>query len=318
VSVTTDRLLPEGVETRFSEIEPTMVRMAAGAAVPGSPRRSITAATTATVVIVGPKPRLIDVAESLKSGGHVTGVRSIFIATGSLCTPGVRVTASEIALDGLRGEFIDNAVAALRLPSLPTVLWWRGGDFDRLQALAKLVDRVVLDVDDPESLWAHIDALVAEGPVGDLRWTALTRWRVLMAHFFDVPAMQSAAPRFTRLQIQGADRHSARLFGGWLMTSLKLQNTRIEIEDDSRHAIARVTLGNDAEEISLHRLDRGACVEGRARVNGYEASRVGSIGDLIPLALMSEELRVRAHDAAFEAAVRSAGSIGMADDRATV
>lgn len=306
VSGTVQSLLPDGTETTFPEIEATMARLAGGGASSGSLRRSVTTAATATVVIVGPKARLIDVATSLKSGGLLSGARSIFIASGTLCTPGVRVTATEIALDGLRGEFIDNAVGALRLPSLPTVLWWRGGDPERLQALAKLVDRVVLDAEDPAPLWSRIDALIAEGPVGDLRWTALTRWRVLMAHFFDMPAIQSAAGRFTRMRIAGRDRHSARLFAAWLVTSLKLQNVRPEIVDDSRDSIGLVTLSNDAEEIALRRLEGSACVEGRARVNGREASRLSSMGDQNMLALMAEELRVRTHDPAFEAAVRGA------------
>jgi glucose-6-phosphate dehydrogenase assembly protein OpcA len=307
VTVTVHRLLPDGVETTFPEIESTMARLSAGAR--GHTRPSVAPATTATVVIIGPKPRLIEVAESARAGS-VSGILSIFIASGSLCTPGVRVTSTEIALDGLRGEFIDNAVAALRLPSLPTVLWWRGGESDRLQALAKLVDRVVLDAEDPQPLWAQIESLIAEGPVGDLRWTALTRWRILMAHLFDMPAVQSAAGRFSRLRIAGRDRPSARLLAAWLTTALKLTNLRVEIEDDPSHSIARVALANDAEEISLARLDGTGCVEGRARVNGHEASRVASIADQHPLALMGEELRVRAHDAAFEAAVRAARTIG--------
>ena len=309
MSVTAHSLLPDGIETTFPEIETTMARLASGGASVGS-RRSVTTAATATVVIIGPKPRLLDVAESLKSGGALNGVRSIFIASGALCTPGVRVTASEIALDGLRDEFVDNAVGALRLPSLPTVLWWRGGDPERVQALAKLVDRVVLDDEDPEPLWARIDALIAEGPVGDLRWTALTRWRVLMAHFFEMPAIQAAAARFSRLEIAGSDRHSARLLGAWLMTSLKLQSLGFKIVDDSRNAIVRLALVNEAEEITLKRLDGSSCVEGRARVNGREASRVASIGDQNLLTLMAEELRVRTHDPAFDAAVRSATRLG--------
>lgn len=302
MTVAVDSLLPEGVDTEFPEIETTMVRMATGG-------RSGTAARIATVVILGAKPRLIEVAESLKSGAQMSGIRSILITSGSRCTPAVRVTASEIALEGLNPDFVDNAVAALRLPSLPTVLWWRGGDPERLPPLAKLVDRVVLDVEDPQPLWTQIDALASEGPVGDLRWTALTRWRVLMAQFFDMPAIQAAAGRFTRLQIAAHDRSSARLFGAWLMTSLKLANLRLDIVDHPRNAIDRITLGNDAEEISLRRLEGTSCVEGTAHVDGRAASRVASIGNQDPLHLMVEELRVRAHDLPFEAAVRAARNI---------
>lgn len=303
MTVAVHSLLPDGVETTFPEIEAAMARIGAGAG--GAARHPIAAATTATVVVVGPKPRLIEVAESARSGS-VTGIRSIFIASGSLCTPGVRVTASEIALDGLRGEFIDNAVAALRLPSLPTVLWWRGGDVDRLGALAKLVEHVVLDVEDPQPLWDEIDTLIAEGPVGDLRWTALTRWRMLIAHFFDMPEIQAAPSRFSRLQIAGRDRPSTRLLAAWLVTSLTLPNVHVEFEDDAADTITRVLLTNGAEEVCLERLEGSRCVAGHARVDGHEASRVASLGEQHPLALMAEELRVRAHDTAFEAAVRAA------------
>ena len=186
MSVMVRSLLPEGVETTFAEIEKTMARVGTGG-------RSVAAARTATVVIVGPKARLIEVAESLESGGSVTGIRSIFIASGTLCTPSVRA-ASAIALDGLRGEFIDNAVAALEAAEPPYGALVAREKRERLRSLAKLVDRVVLDVEDPQPLWTQIDALAAEGPVGDLRWTALTRWRVLMAHFFEMPEVQGRRP----------------------------------------------------------------------------------------------------------------------------
>src|SRR5688500_20160150 len=176
-------LLPDGVETPFAEIESTMARLASGGRTrPGA--RSLAATATATVVAVGPGARLIEAAAALKGHAQTGGIRAILIACGDRSAPGVRVTSSEIALDGLRDEFIDNAVAALRLPSLPALLWWRGGDPTEIRRLAPLADRLVLDAEDPEPLWRDLETLGAETPLSDLRWAALTRWRALMAHFF--------------------------------------------------------------------------------------------------------------------------------------
>jgi hypothetical protein len=125
-----------------------------------------------------------------------------------------------------------------------------------------------------------------------------------------MPAIQAATSRFTRLRIGGSHRPSARLLGGWLVTSLKVPNIQVAFDRDAANTITRVMLTNDDEEVALERIDGGACVAGRARVDGYEASRVGSIGDQHLLTLMAEELRVRTHDVAFEAAVRAARGLG--------
>ena len=47
----------------------------------------------------------------------------------------------------LAPRYLNNAVAALRLSSLPALVWWRGGSLDALDDLADLADRLVLDTD---------------------------------------------------------------------------------------------------------------------------------------------------------------------------
>jgi glucose-6-phosphate dehydrogenase-like protein OpcA len=306
VTATTDALLPDGVETTFAEIESTMARIAAGQHPPVAAARSLTASATATVVAVGPRGRLVEAVEALKAHAHAGGIRAILIAAGDRSTPGVRVTSCEIALDGLRTEFIDNAVAALRLPSLPALLWWRGGEPAQTEDLAPLADRLVLDAENPEPTWSRVEAIARQTPVSDLRWTALTRWRALMAHFFDMPGVPVAAQRFTRLVITGSDGPSARLFAGWLGASLKWRQVQVAIEQRPGAPIEAVTFGSDREELSLRRLPGSTCVEARARLEQRETSRTTSLGKQSLTDLVAEELRVRSHDVAFEAAVRFA------------
>jgi hypothetical protein len=304
---TAEALLPGAVETRFGTIEQTMVRLLAGDRLPSPPLRALASTATATVVAVGPRERLVDAAAALRPHAQTGGIRAILIAVGTLSTPDVRVTASEILLDGLRTDFVNNAVAALRLPSLPALLWWRGGDPDRAVSLAKLADRLVLDAADPAPLWARLDALAREAPVSDLRWTALTRWRALMAHFFDLPGVPEAAASFDRLHVTGSDAHSGRLFAGWLTAALKRTPADTRIVPGAQGSIEAASFAGGGNELKLQR--RGAaCVEGHARVGGRETSRISSLGDQALSALIAEELRVRPRDLAFESSVRAAGA----------
>jgi hypothetical protein len=307
VSARNTPLLPDGIEVPFAEIESTMARLAAGDNAPVHLARSLASSATSTVVAIGPRERLGDAAAALKEHAESGAIRAILMVNGDPCPPAVRVTAREILLEGLRPPYVDNAVAALRLPSLPAVLWWRGGDPAQVNELARLADRLVLDAEDPQPLWTQVEALARETPVSDLRWTGLTRWRALMAHFFDMPGVPEAAASFTRIGIVGSDRYSAQLFASWLRASLNLESVSVDVTASEGSAIQSVTFGNGTAELSLRRLG-GECVEARARLDGGEVSRIASIGDQNLAALVAEELRVRSHDAAFEAAVRLAGA----------
>ena len=309
VTASADTLLPDGVETTFAQIESTLAGLASNGPRGTANGRSLAKVATATVVAIGPRARLVEAAAALKTHADAGGIRAILVAVGDRPSPAVRVTASEIALDGLRAEFVDNALAALRLPSLPAVLWWRGGEPGHVEHAAPLADRLVLDAEDPLPLWSRIDALAEHVPVSDLRWTALTRWRALLANFFDLPGVTEAAPGFTRLEIAGADAAAARLLAGWLRASVKPAAAQVRVEERGGADIDSIVFGNDRDELRLRRLPNGPCVEARARIEGREASRIVSIGNRTLAALIGEELRIRSRDLAFEAAVRAAGAI---------
>jgi malonyl CoA-acyl carrier protein transacylase len=300
------RLLESGTEVPFGEIEAAL-----GRAGTHEGKRASGLALTATVVVVGPPERLTAPAEALAQLTDIA-IRAILISYGSSATPIVRVLDQAVALDGLTPHYLNNAVAALRLSSLPTLVWWRGGPPELLDGLADLADRLVLDADDPTPLWARVSAIAERSAISDLRWTRLTRWRALMAHFWDIPEVRAAAPAFNRLRIEGSDRQAARLYAAWLMSTLKWSPATVEVhERPGGEAIECVEVGDGQQSLVLRTASGSTCIETAARVRGYagDVSRIVSLGDRSLCALMADELRIRSRDFAFERAVAAAGGI---------
>jgi glucose-6-phosphate dehydrogenase assembly protein OpcA len=260
----------------------------------------------ATVVVVGERERLAEGAAALERAGDAAAVLTILISTGHDPAPAMRHEEHAIVLEGLQPQFVNNAVAALRLSSLPTAVWWRGGDPERLEGLAALADRVVLDAEDPDAVWAAAVTQFERSAFSDLRWTRLTRWRALMANFFDIPDVRSSV--FTHLQIEGSDAHAARLFGGWMRASLGWGD-RLAIEHHSiaGHPIRAIRLVGAGGELMLQLAGGGTCVEAAAHVADHaDAVRTVALGDQSLAAVIAEELRVRARDHAFEHALMRA------------
>ena len=257
----------------------------------------------ATVVVVGGPERLKECVVALERAGDAAAVRAILISTGDDPSPPIRHEEHALVVEGLQPRFVNNAVAALRLSSLPTLVWWRGGDPARLEGLASLADRVVLDAPDPVDSWSHAASLFERSAFSDVRWAKLTRWRALMANFFDIPDVRSST--FTRLQIAGSDLYAARLFSGWMHAALDWHaSVAFEHEQIAGPAIRSIRVGDGRQDIGLQLAPSGTCVEAAARVDGTaDAVRTVALGDQSLPALIAEELRVRARDRAFEHAV---------------
>ncbi len=301
------RLLPSAVDVPFPEIESALA-LAGQRSRKGRPELAL----TATVVVVGPRERLADAVSALEVIRETIGVRIILIADGTDPAPPVQVSHHAVALDGLRSDYLNNAVAALRLSSLPTLVWWRGGQSEALAGLAGLADRLVLDSNDPAPAWTLVAALAERTAISDLRWTRLTQWRGLMANLFDVPEVRAAVPLFRSLEIEGGDLHAVRLYGGWLMSSLQWAH-QVAVDfrgTPSDMAIERVRFGSDADGITLRVADSRNCLEGTASVGGQPCvSRTIVFGDQSLGSLIAEELRIRSRDLPFERALRAAGGI---------
>jgi len=305
VSSSPSELLPAGADVSFNKIGEAMARGScqdSGA----TPMRAL----VATVVAVGPIDRLGAAAEALQSLGDAGTVRGILISEGDNPAPPARVAGNTVALHGLKPSFFNNAVAALRLSSLPTLVWWRGGRPDTLDGLADLADRVVLDDSRPEPIWSRAVTLFEDSAFSDLRWARLTQWRALMAHFFDIPEVLAAAADFSRLSIAASDPMSARLFAAWLRSSIQFRDGfTMDMADGSEGTpIDEIRLEDPRTELVQKLVIRFAahrtCLETEVSVRGHRsASRLVSLGDQTLTGLITEELRIRARDAAFERAL---------------
>ena len=297
-------LLPTGVDVAFGEIESALSRGS------GDSKSSTRTALTATIVVTGPHDRLTQAAQAVE-GLQDVGVRAVLICCGDSSAPSVRVAGHTVALDGIRSEYLNNAVAALRLSSLPTLVWWRGGDVGNIEGLAALADRLVLDEDDPRPVWDSVEKLAEQTSVTDMRWTRLTRWRALMAHFFDIPEVRAAIPHFRTLRLEGSDESVLRLFAGWVLSIVSSPDRlKFELVKTSGPApIETVILGGD-QELVLRVAPSRTCIETAARVSNLSStSRIVSLGDQGLAALLGEELRIRARDVAFERAVAASRSL---------
>ena len=296
-------LLPTGAAVPFTEIEGTLLRG-------GDARQAAGRALTGTVVAAGPAERLAEAADAIEELKGI-GVRAVLISQGDDPAPVPRVSNHVVALNGLRLEYLNNAVAALRLSSLPTLVWWRGSNFPNLAGLAQLVDRLVLDSEDPADVWARVEELAQYTSVTDLRWTRLTRWRALMAHFFDIPEIRAALPDFRTLRIEGSDVHTLRLFAGWIL-SIVSSPDRVAfelVEQRGTAPIERVLLGG-AQELEIRLAPSRTCVVTSAQIrNLSSASRTVTLGDQDLCAMLGEELRIRARDVAFERAVAASRNL---------
>ena len=300
-------LLPAGRDVPFAEIEVTLARLVRhGSGRKGAPARAL----TATVIVVAPPDRLAAAAEAIEQLGDV-GVRAILISEGTRTAPIARVTENAIAIAGLAPRFLNNAVAALRLSSLPAVVWWRGGSVEALDDLADLSDRMILDAESAADVWPRASAYFERTALTDLRWTRLTRWRAALAHLFDLQHVRDGAAGVTRVSIAASDSDAARLFGGWLRTRLRWTNVPIEVAPASgssgaaRTPLTHVALEGPRLTVTLDVKEDRSCLV--AAVEGDDASaRIVPLGDGSLGSLIGEELAIRTRDLAFEQALVSA------------
>lgn len=304
-----DDLLPGGHDVPFAEIEATLARLVRD----GDRRtRGPAKALTATVIVVGKPERLVPAAAALEQLGESGGVRAILISEGEHTSPVARVTENAIAISGLAPRYLNNAVAALRLSSLPALVWWRGGSVEALDGLANLADRLVLDTADPEAVWARADTLFERTALTDLRWARLTRWRGAVAHLFDLSHVRRDAASMRSLAIETRDPFAARLFAGWLSSHLHWTpsvgiDVRVVNEGDEVTPLVSVKLTGATITMSLEVRAR-ACLE--ATVDGEEGTaRIVPLGDGTLASLIGEELGVRTRDLAFERALVAAREI---------
>ena len=299
-----DGLLPSGHDVPFGEIEAAFARLAHDGR-----RRRVPRALLATVIVVGPPGRLIPAAEALDQLGDV-GVRAILISEGTQAEPVARVTDTAVAVSGLAPKYLNNAVAALRLSSLPAAVWWRGGSIETFGDIAELADRLIMDIEHPDELWKAALGLFERTALTDLRWAALTRWRSALAHLFDLPNVRRGAAAMKQVTIETGDRPSARLYGGWLKSSLPWPSSaKLDIRQSAASSapLECVSLDCGGVAVNLRMREGKRCLEGTASAS--ESERIVPTGDSSLASLIGEELGMRTRDLAFERALIAARQI---------
>ena len=181
-----------------------MARLLAGGRAPSGKGRALASIATATVIAVGPRSRLVEAAVALRAHAQRVAIRAILIAERRGDEP-----ARPRDRHGDRDRGAAHPVRQQRRrrtaaaePAGPRlVARRRSGSASRTSPASPIGWCSIPSI--PAPVWALVDTLVKEAPVSDLRWTALTRWRALMAHFFDLPGVAAAATEFTRAAREG-------------------------------------------------------------------------------------------------------------------
>jgi glucose-6-phosphate dehydrogenase assembly protein OpcA len=269
-------------------------------------------ALIATVIVIGDRARVDEAAGALDALRDRAAVRRVLISEGTSTKASADEQDTTIRIDDLSPQYVDNAVAWLRLSSLPAVVWWRGGPADTLDRLAHLADRLVLDTDPADAMWTRAPALFDETALTDLRWAALTCWRAALAHLVDLPHVRDALPSMRRLEIAGPDRASSRLFAGWLRSSLQgIATLDVSLDEAPAHSgapLTHVRLSGGGPGLTLDVPKDHACLE--ASVDGASGARMVPLGDRSLASRFVEDIGVRTRDAAFEKALVAAMEIG--------
>jgi glucose-6-phosphate dehydrogenase assembly protein OpcA len=267
-------------------------------------------ALIATVIVTGRRDRVDEAAAALDELSDRAAVRRVLICEGTSAKAEADEDDTTIRIDDLAPEYVDNAVAWLRLSSLPAVVWWRGGTAAGLDRLAPLVDRLVLDTDPADALWAKVPALFERTALTDLHWSALTRWRSAIAHLFDLPRVRRGAYR--RLEIEASDPAAARLYAGWVRHCLAWGTGGVVRIADAPALpgtpLSKVRLTGDGPSLTLQVQRDRTCLE--AEVEGADGSRVVPLGDGSLASRFVEEVSVRTRDVAFERALVAAMETG--------
>jgi glucose-6-phosphate dehydrogenase assembly protein OpcA len=170
---------------------------------------------------------------------------------------------------------IPAAVIPLLLSELPVFLWWpQGSPFDEylFRQLADSITRLIIDsaaFENVEGTLAKMATRVkSDWPTmafSDMNWGRLTRWREMVAQFFDGATLRPYLDRVDRVTIdfalsrQGApaNRAQALLIAGWLASRLGWQPVDPVHElvrssaDQARPAATRLTLQSGDRPITI-------------------------------------------------------------------
>jgi glucose-6-phosphate dehydrogenase assembly protein OpcA len=148
---------------------------------------------------------------------------------------GVDLPAGErvvLAVGGAASEHVDDVLARLTVPDLPSYVWWVGDlpdNDDRFARIAHWADLAVfdsseMDLRDLPVLLGFATRQHCACDVADLGWYRLRTWQDMIARFFDEPTALAKLPTLASIEVRFTQRtvapeplsNEAALLVGWL------------------------------------------------------------------------------------------------------
>jgi glucose-6-phosphate dehydrogenase assembly protein OpcA len=198
-------------------------------------------------------------------------------------------------------------VRALAAPDLPVVIYHRGVHGLPIPVLAEMTaqaDKVIVDSGTMQSLQANVAAIRHWGAggrhVADLAWTRLTRWRAMIAQFFDDPVQLARLHGIHNISIEwegDVEPVSAYYLQAWLEHSLerRLVRTSMRTGDSDRPRVKSVRLSGEGIELAVSvDQDRTA----HLATDGQRRATV--MPRLTECELLAEELSILGADPTYE------------------
>ncbi|MBK9166657.1 MAG: glucose-6-phosphate dehydrogenase assembly protein OpcA [Bryobacterales bacterium] len=226
-----------------------------------------------------------------------------------ICCEQVEIDCAQQSLDGLAAVVLPLAAA-----DLPVVLWLRNPDLaaaPELDALRMLATKVIIDSRDWQTPAAALDWLAASHTrAGDLAWTRLTPWRMLLAHAVDNPGVLGRIAGVAQARVTAGEPFgsSAWYLAAWLKHCLRrgecLVPVRLEASGAPPGAISGLSLrGSGLDASVLSAPEGGAAV----RINAVETR--SPLPALPDAALLREELAITGPDPVYEAVLPLAAKL---------
>lgn len=124
-----------------------------------------------------------------------------------------------LSADPVRLAHADSIIAPLVVPELPVVAWLPDPAHEQRAAVARRADHLVADSgSEGAGTLDDAAALTPLGPLHDLAWGRLERWRAAIAGAWDPPGRRALLSEVREVEVRhGADMTSeALLLGGWI------------------------------------------------------------------------------------------------------
>ena len=177
--------------------------------------------------------------------------RAVAAEVSALChlpAPGLPQVCSEriVLRAGPHGlDLLPGAVRPLLEAGLPVVLWWAGDPRPHealFRALVGEATRLIMDLPDPATPAAALPLALGPPFARDLAWFGITRWRELVAQFFDPPGSEAALAGIASVEVravapsaEGPPRVAAWL-AAWLAGQLGWEPTTCRTPVEGRLA----------------------------------------------------------------------------------